>query len=512
MSFPRRLSLFVLFICWIAPTVAGQGARQRLEADIRFLADDLLEGRGTPSRGLDIAALYLAEQLRALGWKPGTGESYFQKLSVGAFSPQAAKYSVELNGVHLEKDEYTLLPFGFDPSGSPVEYPLVFTGYGLFVPEKGIDEYGDVALDGKAAVALQGAPWEADNLAPHSYDRMLGKSAQATIRKAGCLVYVSHEFDDMEAHAGSPDVAFAREMAQVPYSFVLDFGEPTMGLGPILAINSATFDRVLAPVVGNRYAELREPGEARGQTARPIDASLVIGIETEVESGTTSNVVAVLEGVDPALRDEWVVLTAHYDHLGFKEVTGDEDGVWNGADDNASGTAALLEIARRMKKGEPPRRSVMLMFTAGEDRGLLGSAYYSKHPLIPFEKVAVNINVDMVGRSEGDVTAYTVGAGGVFDRAREMGQQNGISVKADPFPAWRIIYFIDSYHFARFDVPFVEIFTEMHEDYHQPSDETHKINFEKLVVITDLVEDLTDYYASGGKREQFDRPSWFRTP
>jgi hypothetical protein len=380
------------------------------------------------------------------------------------------------------------------------------------VPEKGIDEYGDTALDEKAAVALQGAPWEADNVAPHSYDRMLGKSAQATIRRAGCLVYVSHEFDDTTAHAGSPDVAFTREMAQVPYSFVLDFGEPTMGLGPILVINSVIFDRVLATAVGKRYTELRETGEASGSATRAIDASLVIGIDTEVESGKTSNVVATLEGVDPSLKDEWVVLTAHYDHLGFKEVNEGEDGVWNGADDNASGTAALLEIARRMKTGEPPRRSVMIMFTAGEDRGLLGSAYYSKHPLVPFEKVAVNINVDMVGRSEGDVTAYTVGEGGVFDRALEMGQKNGISVKADPFPAWRIIYFIDSYHFARFDVPFVEIFTEMHEDYHQPSDETDRINFDKLVVITDLVEDLTQYYASGGEREKFDRPSWFRTP
>jgi hypothetical protein len=502
----------LVFICGITPTLLGQSARERLEADVRFLADDLLEGRGTPSRGLDIAALYLAEQLRAIGWKPGAGEDYFQELSVGAFSPQTASYSIELNGVRLETEEYLLLPFGFDPSDSPAEIPLVFTGYGLFVPEKGVDEYGDASFDGKAVVALQGAPWEADTVAPHSYDRMLGKSAQATIRKAGCLVYVSHEFDDMTAHSGSPDVAFAREMAQVPYSFVLDFGEPTMGLGPILVINSATFDRVLAPAVGKRYAELRESVETSDSEARAIDASLVIEIDTEVESGKTSNVVGILEGMDPSLKDQWVVLTAHYDHLGFKEVTKGEDGVWNGADDNASGTAALLEIARRLKTGEPPRRSVMLMFTAGEDRGLLGSAYYSKHPLIPFEAVAVNINVDMVGRSEGDVTAYTVGGGGVFDRAREMGQKNGITVKADPFPAWRIIYFIDSYHFARFDVPFVEIFTEMHEDYHQVSDETDRINFDKLVVITDFVEDLTEYYASGGRREKFERPSWFRTP
>jgi len=512
MIFLRHLTFVLLFICWVSPTLSGQTVRERLESDIRFLADDLLEGRGTPGRGLDIAALYLAEQLRAVGWKPGAGDSYFQRFSVGAFSPQAARYTVELNGERLDSDEYYLLPFGFDPSDSPAEYPLIFTGFGLFVPEKGIDDFGGAAFDGKAVVALQGAPWEADNVAPHSYDRMLGKSAQATIRNAGCLVYVSHEFDDVAANSKSPDVAFAREMVQVPYSFVVDFGEPTMGLGPILVISSATFDRVLAPAVGKSYAESRQASENRESKTRALDAILTVGIDTEVERGAASNVVGFIEGADPVLKDEWVVLTAHYDHLGFKEAPEGEDGVWNGADDNASGTAVLLEIARRLKAGEAPRRSVMLMFTAGEDRGLLGSAYYSKHPVVPFEKVAVNINVDMVGRSEGDVTAYNVGADGVFERAREVGRKNGISVKADPFPAWRIIYFIDSYHFARFDVPFVEIFTEMHEDYHQPSDETDRINFDELVVITDLVEDLTEYYASGGKREKFNRPSWFQTP
>jgi hypothetical protein len=110
------------------------------------------------------------------------------------------------------------------------------------------------------------------------------------------------------------------------------------------------------------------------------------------------------------------------------------------------------------------------------------------------------------------VTAYTVGGRGVFERAFEAGRKKGIVVKEDPFPSWRIVYFIDSYHFARFDVPFVEFFAEMHEDYHQPSDETELIRFDELVSITDLVYDLMEHYASGGTREAFARPSWLLTP
>ena len=136
----------------------------RVEADLRFLADDLLEGRGTPSRGLDVAALYLANQLRAAGWEPGNNGSYLQPFEVSVFDTPAAEYLVSINGSPIQPSEYLLLPFGLRPEQTPVEFELVFAGHGVCVPEEGVDDFEDLEVAGKAVVALLGAPWELD---PH---------------------------------------------------------------------------------------------------------------------------------------------------------------------------------------------------------------------------------------------------------------------------------------------------------------------------------------------------------
>src|SRR4029453_11074596 len=131
----------------------------------------------------------------------------------------------------------------------------------------------------------------------------------------------------------------------------------------------------------------------------------------------------MLRGSDPQLRDQWVVLTAHYDHLGRKDVPPGEDGIWNGADDNASGTAAILEIARTVARGPAPRRSLLVLFMSGEERGLLGSAYYSEHPLVPYDQVVLDLNVDMVGRSSGRVQGIAPNCEPLFAEPVAIGNQ-----------------------------------------------------------------------------------------
>ena len=144
--------------------------------------------------------------------------------------------------------------------------------------------------------------------------------------------------------------------------------------------------------------------------------------------------------------------------------------------------------------------------------GLLGSAFYSIHPLVPMERVVANINLDMVGRSDGTAIGIAAGCDELFDRASEFGKRCGISVVPDKHPTWRLVYFIDSYHFARMGVPFIEFATEMHKDYHQVTDTADLIRYDELNRIIDVAFELTNYYARGAPRPTFKRPAWFLTP
>jgi hypothetical protein len=490
---------------------ADPAAQRRIEADVRFLADDLLEGRATPSRGLDVAALYLANQLRAAGWDPANGDSYFQNHTVASFAPSRARYRVKLNGHELGPSDYVLLPVSFDPRRTPLRLDLVFAGHGVFLPEKGVDEYSGLEVGGKAVVAFWGAPWLPDPAVIHAPDRAVGKNVSAVVRGARLLLYVSEEF--AAENPTSAEVPFLRHYAKAPVAFLADEERrPSWAAGPSLILAPAVFDRTLAGPAGGRYAELRKRLAAGERLGGPLPATVEIVAEAEVEEGPAANVVAALRGGDAARRDEWIVLSAHYDHVGRAEVPAGRDGTYNGADDNASGTAAVLEAARRLAAGPRPARSVLVLLTAGEDMGLLGSAHYAFHPLNPWSQVVANVNVDMVGRSKGRVIALAPGSTDLFDRSVAVGKQRGIEVLPDQTPLWRLGYFVDAYHFARLGVPAVTYFTALHADYHQPSDEADRIHYPNLARIVEVIEGVVTHYAGDVPRPRFARPAWFLTP
>jgi hypothetical protein len=498
-----------------AETIAGStpdlGAQRRLEADVRFLADDLLEGRATPSRGLDVAALYLANQMRAAGWEPAYGDSYFQTHTVARFAPEEAHYRVRLNGQELEPSDYVLFPQSFDPRRTPLRLDLVFAGHGVFLPEKDVDDYAGLDVAGKAVVALLGAPWPLDPAVIHAPDRAVGKDVSATVRGARLLVYVSEDF--AAENPTSAEVAVLRHYAKAPVAFLPEAdGRPSWAAGPSLVLTPSAFDRTLAGVAGGRYVDLRQRLAAGARLGRPLPATVEIVAEARLEERPAANVVAALRGSDPARRDEWIVLSAHYDHVGRVEVPEGEDGIFNGADDNASGTAAVLEVARRLGGGPRLSRSVLALLTAGEDMGLLGAAHYALHPLVPWRQVVANVNLDMVGRSRGSVIAIAPGSEEVFARAVSIGRDRGIEVRPDQTPLWRLIYFCDAYHFAWASVPVVTFFTELHADYHQPSDEADKIRYPELARIVSVIEGVVTHYVGDVPRPRFERPAWFLTP
>ena len=508
----KKILCAVLGLGLFAFVAADDLTQRRAEATVRFLADDLLEGRGTPSRGLDIAALYLANELRAAGWQPANGGSYFQTYALRSFAPESTRLSISINGIPLDPKEYVFLPFGLNPELTPVKYDLVFAGYGIYAPEKNVDDFAGVDVKGKAVVSLKGAPWPLDPAVIHAYDRAVGKSIHVTVRGGTLFVYVSEEMDAPPEAPPSAEVGFIREYAKIPFAYLPESqGISTMAVCPSLAINPSAFNRTLAKAAGGTYDDWEKSLPSKKFKARSLNASIEVRVQTKPQEGKACNVVAMLPGTDSSLKDEWVVLTAHYDHLGAHEVPPGQDGIYNGADDNASGTAAILEIARRLAEARP-RRSLLIVFTSGEEQGLLGSAIYSVHSLVPSAQVVANINADMVGRSAGRVYCGAVGCEEILSRGIEFGRQKGLEVLPDPNPSWRLIYFVDSYHFARLNIPYIDFETEFHKDYHQPSDEAGLIQYKELSRIIDVMSERANVYAQGGPRRVFKRPAWFLTP
>ncbi len=481
------------------PAVARSPSTARLKADLQFLADDALEGRGTPGRGLDTAAAYLETQLRLAGVQPAFPEGYRQWYRIGEYLPGSARVAVRIAGRLVPPASYVFLNFGRDPD-APIDLPLVYAGYGAVAEERKVNHLEGLELRGAAVIARKGADWPADASAVFGPDRAMGKLLAATARGAELLVYVT---PDLANPAADAEGGFFAQMKDVPVGFVREpglgpGGQPASALNPVLLITP----QALGAALGSPVEKL-----PRG----PLDHRIQIQMDARVRDGRASNVLGRIPGTDPALRDQWIILTAHYDHLGSHDVPAGQDGVWNGADDNASGSASVLEMARLLAAA-PPKRSALVIFTSGEDRGLLGSAYYALHPAVPMDRVILNVNMDMVGRSQGQVQAIAPGAPAAFQAAVELGRSHDLKVVEDQQPLWRVAYLIDSYHFLRFQVPAIFFFTGVHPDYHQPSDSADKIRYAELTRIVGLASDLTRRWADGAPAPTFQRPEWFVTP
>jgi len=271
----------------------------------------------------------------------------------------------------------------------------------------------------------------------------------------------------------------------------------TSALSPILVLRPAAFEAAIS-----RTLEQCETG--------PLGVDVEIRIQASVDESQASNVVAIVPGTDPKLRDEYVLLSAHYDHLGIRE---DDEGthVWPGADDNASGVAGVLEIMRRFA-AQPGRRSVMAFFSSGEERAILGSAYYNSRPLIDINQIAMQINLDMIGRSDGSVQGVADGSPELFSVASDLARARGIQMIPDRQAEWRLVYLTDTYHFARAGTPFIFFCTGFHPDFHQSSDTPEKIRYPEMGRIVDAATDLARHYADGSEPPHFECPEWFVTP
>jgi Zn-dependent M28 family amino/carboxypeptidase len=222
---------------------------------------------------------------------------------------------------------------------------------------------------------------------------------------------------------------------------------------------------------------------------------------------TPPNVIAVVRGSDPALRDEYVVLSAHFDHVGIGRAVGG-DSIYNGADDNASGTAALLEIAKAFSNSpERPRRSIMFLHVSGEEKGLLGSRWFSDHPTVPVRQIVANFNVDMIGRNSPDSIAvigkkYST-LGSLVDRTAVSHPELGLTVTDDLWPGQQFFFRSDHFNFARVEIPALFFFAGEHDDYHEASDHADKIDADKAARVARLI-----YYSVQAVANDPQKPTW----
>ena len=442
-----------------------------IDAPLRYLSDDLLEGRGPGTRGDDLAIKYIAAEMEAMGLQPGASEgggqpSWFQKVPLVGFKSQLpatetfASTSSPSETVTLNMSSDLILGTGVQQPKVAFDAPdVVFVGYGIVAPEYHWDDYKNVDVKGKVVLVMNNDP-ESD---PTLFE--------GTTR----LWYGRWDYKYLEAAkhgAAGALIIHTTHSAAYPWQVVLTswsassehFELPTSPGEPhVLARMWATEDacRKIAKLGGKDLDALRAAAEKREFVPVPLGVKTSLAFTNELRTIDSENVVGVLPGNDPVLAKEAVVYSAHHDHLGMhapatpQRGNGPVDTIYNGAVDNASGVATLLGIARAAALSEPTKRSRVFMAVTAEEQGLLGSEWYAKHPTFPAGRIAANINIDganLWGRTN-DVGLVGYGRSSVDHVMEALAKAQGRTVHGDPEPEKGRAYRSDQFSFAKVGVP-----------------------------------------------------------
>ena len=438
-------------------------AARRIEGDLRFLADDLLEGRAAATRGYDIAALYVEAEFRKMGLEPGGDDgSYYQKVPLleGQRVPGGAV--LRLQGVGERAGEVEDFAFqadflpgiNFNASQHRLEAPLVFVGQAVAAPEFGHDDFAGVDVAGKIAVVLSGAPARFPNDERAYYSSGLVKQATLAERGAVGVLYLG----DPERDAKSPWARNARNWL-VPGMRLRDAEDRPVDSFPELRatanLGAHTAERIFAgaPMAAEEVFARLERGEL---VAFDLPWTAVMAGQTRLRATESHNVIGRVAGSDPTLAAEHVVLTAHLDHVGIgAPVNGDN--VYNGAFDNALGTAVLIEAARQAVQAPRPKRSQLFIALTAEERGLLGAEYFARWPTVDKAGLVANVNMDMpvMLTDQRDVIPIGMENSTLAPLVRAAAARLGIEVSADPRPEEVVFVRSDQYAFIRQGIPAV---------------------------------------------------------
>ena len=500
-------------------------AAAQLRDYLTFIASDEMEGRDTPSRGLDTTAKFLALNLARWGFKPaGDNGTFFQRIELRRDRSDQGQTKVEYNGRTLTTGT-DFLPAG---GSGTVSGPLVFAGNGWFIKSKEIDAYKGIDPAGKIAVIF-GTP----NQSPRGIMRgEMGKQGEDYInandyaRQKGVvgLIYIP-DFNYLANWQRTRQRIMERGS-----TVVAKFQTPTSAPLPSIVISPEIANALFA---GEKQSATGIFNASYGTTvpapfAMSEQKKITLSLANNTETVPTQNVIAVWEGGDPLLKSEYVALGAHYDHVGYGCVPAGNDTLCNGADDDGSGTTALLGMAEALSKSPTrPKRSVLFVWHCGEEKGLWGSRYFTEFPTVPLDKIVAQINIDMIGRSkkDGDTNsrnAELTGPNAIYlIGSTMMSTELGELVNAvnqsylnltfdtkydDPRDPNRFFFRSDHYNYARKGIPIIFFFDGTHEDYHRPGDTADKIDYEKMEKVTRTIYMTAWEVANRPARLKVDKP------
>lgn len=464
--------------------------RKNLEAHVQFLASDAMKGRKPGSPEIEQAASYLAKEFKDAGVAP-LGDNYRQSFEV-------------ITGVSMDEgNEYTVLagrsaptsfvagenftPIGLS-SSTKASGKLFFVGYGISAEDENYDDYSGLDVKNAIVVMFRGFP-QFDN-APHgpfaNFAELHYKLINAREKgAAGAILVDTHDMRDALIPLSAPEMSNVNGIAAIHAKREI--------IGPLFG-SPANLKEVEQKILNNKAPASRRLGNWEA----------TINVALEIQKAQTANVIGMIPGTNSELRDEVIIVGAHYDHLGMggagSRDSGGEPAIHNGADDNASGTAAVLEIGRLVAANPLPRPVVVMGFSA-EEMGLLGSAYYVQNPLLELENSAVMINLDMIGRMENRKLVIN-GTGTASEWPEMLDSLQAIynfqiTRNKDGFgPS-------DHSSFYSMKMPVLSLFTGLHDDYHRPEDDTEKINFGGMDSLTHFTYDIVKYIATQQQKPTF---------
>ena len=506
----------------------------RVLAGIKTLSSDEFEGRGPGTAGEERTVSYLVNQYKQLGLKPGnTDGTYIQKVPLVGITADGAPLTVRLNGkdeTFRWKDDVVAWTRRVTDAVSIQNSEMVFVGYGVVAPEYDWDDYKGLDVKGKTLVMLINDPPVLDPADPTKLDaKMFGGKAmtyygrwtykyEIGAQKGAAAILIIHE---TEPAAYPFDVVQNSNLGE---RFDLVTPDKNMSRAAIEGWVSLDAGKKLLAMAGRDYDDLKKLAATPGFRPVLLGSRAALTLHNKLRTIESQNVVAKIDGSDPKLKDQYVVYSAHWDHLGVGEPVG-TDKIYNGAVDNASGVAGVMEIARAYTKLQtPPRRSILFLNVTAEEQGLLGSQYYAVTPIYPLAKTVANVNLDGMnvhGRTK-DVTLVGIGASDLDDYVTAAVEEQGRVIRPDPEPEKGFYYRSDHFNFAKEGVPALDpddgvdyvgqppeysqrvrnAYTE--HDYHKPSDEV-KADWD----LNGAKEDLKVFFAVGYRVAQADKmPEW----
>ena len=541
----RALAAGVLFLVSLT-AVASAGERPSITAaDLKewltFIAADHLQGRAVFSAGLGLAAGYIADHLRTWGLTPaGDAGSYLQTVRVlGVKATSHSTVTVQAGNetrTFTDGDGITFPRNAGGPRHVTIER-VEFVGYGLDLPAASHVDLGNKDFK-DAVVVWLGAdgPKEVDQ---QKYRLLLNQRSRYAVDEAHAAASNGPEAANARGGgrgAAPPAAPGGGRATLLPVPDFTTTERLDKSLAPVLRAKDAFFEFLFSRE-RTRYDELKRRASAREPLSpfRLQDVKLTFDVNVDYEvvrTQLTHNVVAVVEGSDPVLRNSYVAFGAHYDHVGYAEgeaTRGDagdrrarapgritpgaiDDRIWNGADDDGSGTVGLMALARAFAEGPRPRRSLLFIWHTGEEAGRYGSLYFADHPTVPIDRIVTELNIDMIGRNRDDKpsesnTVYLVGSDRISSELHAVSQAANAALPRpmrldyeynDPSDTESLYTRSDHYSYASMGIPVIFFTTGLHPDYHANTDEISKIEFDKLVRVVQLV------YETGARAADLD--------